>query len=184
MEKIKYFAYGSNMCSGRLRDRVPCSFVTIAKLACHQLRFHKLSKKDGSSKGDAFHTGIPEDLVWGVVFDIPTSKKADLDRFEGLGYGYHDPEVMVTLPNSNQLLVQTYIADPESIREGVAPYSWYKAYVEAGAVEHELPRGYVERVIMSVVTTEDPDKRRHAKETAKLEAWKASRSRLGSSRER
>jgi gamma-glutamylcyclotransferase len=53
---MRYFAYGSNMCSGRLRARVTCDFVTTAKLAGYQLRFHKLSR-DGSSKCDAFRTG-------------------------------------------------------------------------------------------------------------------------------
>lgn len=52
---VKYFAYGSNMCSGRLSERVSCTFVAVARLAGHQLRFHKVSK-DGSSKCDAFHT--------------------------------------------------------------------------------------------------------------------------------
>lgn len=139
MQKIKYFAYGSNMCSGRLRERVPCDFVTIARLTAHQLRFHKLSKKDSSSKGDAFYTGVATDEVWGVVFDIPASKKTVLDAFEGLGYGYEDVEVVITLPTGEQLQVRTYVADPEYIREGLAPYTWYKAYVLAGAAEHGLP---------------------------------------------
>ncbi len=140
---IKYFAYGSNMCSGRLRDRVPCEFVTVARLSGYQLRFHKLSKKDSSSKGNAFYTGVATDEVWGVVFEIPASKKAVLDAFEGLGYGYEDVGVMVN-----------------------------KAYVLAGAVEHGLPLEYVSGAIEAVVAREDPDKKRHAEETAKLQAWK------------
>ncbi len=169
---IKYFAYGSNMCSGRLRDRVPCEFVTVARLSGYQLRFHKLSKKDSSSKGNAFYTGVATDEVWGVVFEIPASKKAVLDAFEGLGYGYEDVGVMVTLLTGEQLQARTYVADPKFIREGLAPYSWYKAYVLAGAVEHGLPLEYVSGAIEAVVAREDPDKKRHAEETAKLQAWK------------
>jgi gamma-glutamylcyclotransferase (GGCT)/AIG2-like uncharacterized protein YtfP len=168
---IKYFAYGSNMCSGRLRDRVPCDFVAVAKLTAYRLRFHKLSMKDGSSKGDAFYTGFATDEVWGVVFDVPASKKAVLDAFEGLGYGYEDVGVVVTLPTGERLPVRTYVADPEFIREGLGPYSWYKAYVLAGAVEHGLPLEYVAGAIESVVAREDPDRKRHAEETAKLQAW-------------
>jgi gamma-glutamylcyclotransferase len=55
-----YFAYGSNMCTGRLRapDRVPTAeFVRIARVPQHLLRFHKLSKKDCSAKADAYLTG-------------------------------------------------------------------------------------------------------------------------------
>jgi hypothetical protein len=134
-----------------------------------------LSKKDGSSKADAFYTGVPEDGVRGVVFEIPASKKADLDAYEGLGYGYQDSEVVVTLPNSDQLSVQTYIADPKFIRESLAPYTWYKAYVQAGAVEHGLPREYIATAITSVAATEDPDKERHARETANLKAWESAK---------
>lgn len=111
------------MCSGRLRDRVPCEFVAIAKLANHQLRFHKVSKKDHSSKCDAFRTGDATDEVWGVVYDIPASKKPVLDAFEGLGYGYEDSEVVVTLPTGEQLAARTYVADPKFIKEGLAPHS-------------------------------------------------------------
>jgi gamma-glutamylcyclotransferase len=161
------------MCSGRLRDRVPCEFVAVATLAGYQLRFHKLSKKDGSSKGDAFRTGVATDLVCGVVYDIPASKMQALDAFEGLGYGYEASEVIVTLQSGEKLRAYTYVAGPKYIREGLAPYSWYKAYVHAGAIEHRLPREYIAEVIEPVVAKADPDNERHAEETRKLRAWES-----------
>ncbi|WP_354115951.1 gamma-glutamylcyclotransferase family protein [Bradyrhizobium sp. LA7.1] len=170
--KFKYFAYGSNMCSGRLRDRVPCEFITVAKLAGHQLRFHKLSEKDHSSKCDIFRTGDEAHTVWGVVYDIPVSEKAELDRFEGVRNGYEDLEVRITLPNGDQLSAQTYVADPDYIREGLAPYSWYKAYVQAGASEHGLPQQYVAEAIAPVNATKDPDPVREAKELGRLKNLK------------
>ncbi|MGJ4925984.1 gamma-glutamylcyclotransferase family protein [Bradyrhizobium sp. HKCCYLS2038] len=170
--RFKYFAYGSNMCSGRLRDRVPCEFVSIAKLAGYQLRFRKRSK-DQSSKCDIAYTGEEAHFVWGVVYDIPVSKKVDLDGFEGLGSGYDDLEVSVILSNGDQLTVQTYVADPQAIREGLVPYSWYKAYVQAGATEYGLPEQYIAESITPVATAEDPNRKRHAEETAKLRAWEA-----------
>ncbi len=47
------------------------------------------------------------------------------------------------------------------------PYHWYKALVVAGAVEHNLPKNYVEwlRVFES---TEDPDAYRRAENEALL----------------
>lgn len=165
---LKYFAYGSNMCSVRLRARVPCQFVTVARLTEYQLRFHKLSKKDRSSKCNAFYTGVATDEVWGVVFDIPASMKANLDRIEGLGYGYEDASVAVTSKAGERMLARTYVADPKFIEEGLAPYTWYKAYVLAGAAEHGLNPDYVSRAIESVVATDDPNKDRNAEETAKL----------------
>jgi len=75
----------------------------------------------------------------------------------------------------------TYVARPESVREGMAPYSWYKAYVLTGATEYELPQQYVSEAIASVPATDDPDSGRHAKEMAKLEAWEASGKKAGKS---
>ena len=51
-----YFAYGSNMLTARLRERMPsCKPLGIAKLPGHALRFHKRSK-DQSGKCNAFAT--------------------------------------------------------------------------------------------------------------------------------
>ena len=48
------FAYGSNVCSGRLRERVPSAVpVRVARLLNHSLRFHKRSG-DHSGKCDAW----------------------------------------------------------------------------------------------------------------------------------
>jgi hypothetical protein len=85
MSTILYFAYGSNMLSGRLRYRVPsCRFQTIAHLSEHRLRFHKRSN-DGSPKCNAYFSGNPTDGVYGVVCELLLSEKAELDRAEGLG---------------------------------------------------------------------------------------------------
>lgn len=47
------FAYGSNMLTDRLRERVPSARpVAVARLAGHSLRWHKVSI-DGSGKCDA-----------------------------------------------------------------------------------------------------------------------------------
>ena len=68
---------------------------------------------------NALYTGVATDEVWGVVFDIPASKKAVLDAVEGLGYGYKDVQVVVTFPTDEQFPVQTYIADPKFISQPV-----------------------------------------------------------------
>ena len=89
--KFKYFAYGSNMWTPRLRERVPSAEpMGIASVAGYRLRFHKRSI-DGSAKCNAFYTGNNANVVWGVVFDILQAEKANLDRAEGLSpKGYRD----------------------------------------------------------------------------------------------
>ncbi len=169
--KIKYFAYGSNMCSGRLRDRICCEFDAIASLPGYQLRFHKVSK-DKSSKCDAFYTGADGDEVWGVIFDIPAADKSKLDAYEGLGSGYKDASVVVQTSDGKQLQVRTYVADPKSIKTGLAPYTWYKAFVETGAQEHNLPEAYVAGAIQAIEAVQDSDRGRHERETCRLQPWK------------
>ncbi|WLB57433.1 gamma-glutamylcyclotransferase family protein [Bradyrhizobium japonicum] len=169
-QQIKYFAYGSNMCSGRLGARISCTFVTIGKLVGHQLRFHKLSK-DGSAKCDALRTGSDSDAMWGVVYDIPASEKPKLDREEGLGKGYEDAQIVVELADGTRLEAVTYVAAADAVRKGVRPFTWYKAYVEAGAEEHSLPEDYI-AAIRSVEAVQDSDGTRHEAQSFQLEQWK------------
>lgn len=105
-----YFAYGSNICTGRLRSRVPSAKpARVAKLLNHSLRFHKRST-DGSCKGDAYFTGEKRDVVWGVIFTIDPREKADLDRAEGLGRGYAEAQITVVDLNGHPELMFMYAA--------------------------------------------------------------------------
>jgi gamma-glutamylcyclotransferase len=90
-----YFAYGSNMCTGRLRLRVPSAVpLRTAKLLNHSFRFHKRSA-DRSGKGDAQFTGERTDVVGGVIFEIDPRQKRNLNRAEGLGHGYAEKRITV-----------------------------------------------------------------------------------------
>ena len=54
------FAYGSNLLTYCLRERVPSARpVTVARLAGHSLRWHKVSM-DGSGKCDVEADDVPE----------------------------------------------------------------------------------------------------------------------------
>jgi gamma-glutamylcyclotransferase (GGCT)/AIG2-like uncharacterized protein YtfP len=166
--RVKYFAYGSNMFTARLRFRVPsCEFVSMACLTKYQLRFHK-SSKDGSSKCDAFYTGAEPDALWGVVFNIDASEKPKLDEAEGLGGGYNTHSVSVTTPQGNGLEATTYLADATAIVKDQAPYTWYKEFVERGATEHGLPEDYVVAAIRATKSVPDPNPQRERDERAKL----------------
>jgi gamma-glutamylcyclotransferase len=159
-----YFAYGSNMCTGRLRarDRVPSAeFVRTAKLAAHVFRFHKRSKKDCSAKADAYFTGNAEDVVWGVVFKVNPAEKPQLDEAEGLGYGYAEKEVKVIDVDGKGRWAVMYVAEKPHIQEELCPYTWYKRFVIEGARQHGLPADYVAR-IEAMPAVEDPDRARVA----------------------
>ena len=134
--------------------------VAVATLRAHVLRFHKTGLRDGSGKCDAFATGIEADLIWGAVYELDATDKSRLDSEEGLGRGYVERTVEVT-SSAGLISAPTYMASPEAIRSALKPYSWYKDFVLAGAVEHGLPREYVD-AIRAAPVVHDPDEARAA----------------------
>jgi predicted nucleotidyltransferase len=158
---MKYFAYGSNMLTARLRSRAPsCSVVTVASLPGHSLRWHKKSK-DCSGKCDAYATDNLGDVVWGVVFEIDRRDKPCLDQAEGCGNGYWEQDIKVLDSRGHELDAFTYMAEENAVEPTRRPYSWYRDIVLAGAREHQLPRDYIE-AIARVSATEDQDRIRDA----------------------
>ena len=159
-----YFAYGSNMSLVRLKERVPSAeLLGCCSLRRHDLRFHKISK-DGSGKCDAFFTSNREDIIYGALFRIDASEKPNLDKAEGLGYGYTEKLVTVIDDNGNSVEAITYIA--AKIDETLRPYSWYVNHVLVGAKETSLPTDYIQEKIRDIGVDEDTDKERDSKERA------------------
>ena len=141
--KLYCFAYGSNMCTGRLRGRVPsANAIFVAKLDAHILRFHKRST-DGSGKADAECSGNSSDYVWGVVFEIDSNQKADLDRAEGLGQGYEEKQITLKECTGQRYVAWMYFASASHKDAVLRPYSWYVRLVVEGAKQHALPPAYV-----------------------------------------
>ena len=127
------------------------------------MTFDKISV-DGSGKCDIEATENVEDRVYGVLFEIARADKDTLDRVEGLGKGYDD-DIVPVVTGDGALDAVTYVAmmkDP-----GLKPYHWYKAFVVAGAVEHGLPRAYIDR-LNSVESVADPDDERREAQQAIL----------------
>ena len=158
---LHYFAYGSNLHSGRMTARVPSAQVVgIATLAGHALAFHKQSQVDGSGKCDAHHTGRPDDRVYGAIYAMDPGERPLLDAFEGPGYGIVERQVGI---NGGELTVFLYCALPDAIADGLQPYDWYHAFVIHGARAHALPDAYI-RLLEAVGTQPDPDAERAARE--------------------
>jgi cation transport regulator ChaC len=161
---MKYFAYGSNMSTRRIQERVPSATkVAVGALQSHQLRFHKYSTRDESGKCDAFKTSDAKDRLFGVVFEIAEEEKAGLDQTEGLGYGYDEKTAEVHLFDGTVVQAFTYIAT--NIDESLRPLDWYKEHVVRGARENELPEYYV-KLLEARECDEDPDSVRRDRELA------------------
>jgi gamma-glutamylcyclotransferase (GGCT)/AIG2-like uncharacterized protein YtfP len=161
--RIRVFAYGSNLCQGRMVKRVPSARAAgVGWLPEHAFRFHKRSK-EGSAKANAFATGNLADEVWGVIYEIDPAQIDKLDAAEGEGRGYHRREAMVSMRGGDTVCAFAYIADPDAIDDGLKPYTWYKRLVVEGARTHQLPSTYVE-LIEAAEATEDADRARDARE--------------------
>ncbi len=159
--KINYFAFGSNLSSPRLLQRIPrAEKHCVAKLDGHQLRWHKRSI-DRSGKCDILPTGNARDLVYGVVYRMSHAEKLELDVYEGAGTGYERRDISVTALSGESIDVFTYFA--LEVNQWLRPYHWYKEHVLRGALEHALPPHYVEH-IRATPSIDDDDAERQLRE--------------------
>ena len=166
-EPVVYFAYGSNMSTARLRERMPsCKPLGIATLPGHALRFHKRST-DKSGKCNAFASGEDSSVV-GVLFSFDPAERAKLDKAEGVGSGYEHAMVTVINDKGRRRKVLTYLANPDYIDNSLKPYDWYKDFVLVGGREHGLPPEYIAEYVQSVEAIQDPNKARDRKQRATL----------------
>jgi len=164
--RICAFAYGSNMLTAWLRARVPSAVaIGVGRLFAHVLKWHKPSR-DGSGKCDAEATGRADDFVWGVLFDLDATEKPALDRAEGLGNGYVERQLEI---NTGRNIVRAFAYIATAKDPSLRPYHWYKAFVVAGAIEHGLPREYLE-ILEDVPSVPDPDRERAAENERLLTA--------------
>jgi len=164
---FQYFAYGSNMFTRRLTTacRAPSAKpVGVGYVKGRRLTFDKVSQ-DGSGKCDAEATGNKTDRVYGAIFKIALTEKCALDKAEGLDKGYGEECVNVVTSSGIVKGVVTYIATKK--KAVLRPYHWYKALTIAGAVEHGLPKDYVEW-LRAFESIEDPKADRRAKHEALL----------------
>lgn len=167
MDELLYFAYGSNMSSRRLRQRVPSACALgVGRLASHRLAWHKKGG-DGSGKCD-IAPARPADAVYGVLYRMQAAHKPGLDRAEGLGRSYGQKQVDLWLPGEDRaasaLTYYALVIDPTCV-----PYDWYRDHVLIGAREHGLPEHYV-RMIEGVPTFEDSDEVRERTERQMYES--------------
>jgi gamma-glutamylcyclotransferase len=166
---FKVFSYGSNMLTARLRTR--CSSAAsngVAELTGYELRWHKQSK-DGSGKSDIVVTNNPRQSVFGVLYEIASPEKHDLDEAEGLGRGYAEIDVQV-ICEGREIAAKAYQAT--NVNSKLRPYTWYHAFVMAGAREHKLPTDYIGQ-IEQISCDEDPERERHRTNISLLEGARA-----------
>ena len=143
-----YFAYGSNMDPGQMRQRCPSAqFVAVAKLPDHRLAFTRHAKDRDCGTCD----GVPEpgQDIWGVVLDIPESDLRSLDQSEGYEpgrpldancYAREQRQVYRDGNRDEPLLVWLYFANRQP--NPPLPNAAYKKQLVDGAKFWRLPEEY------------------------------------------
>jgi hypothetical protein len=137
------FAYGSNMCSGRIRDyRVHPISSCVAKLTGYDLCFDKRSG-DGSGKVNIVPSKNKDSEIWGVIYEI---SHTDLDKLDEGEKGYYRSEIVVSTKDGSNVKAWDYMAQESFITKGLKPYTWYKRFLVEGAREHDLPEDYIAKL--------------------------------------
>ncbi|MCP4878748.1 MAG: gamma-glutamylcyclotransferase [Gammaproteobacteria bacterium] len=159
--KLNYFAFGSNLSSPRLLQRLPeVSVHCVATLTQHQLCWRK-NDRGQSGKCDIEFTGKHDDIVYGVIYLMTHDDKLELDIYETTGFGYDHKHIEVTTIHGESIKAFTYYA--LDIDHSQQPFHWYKEHVLRGALEHDFPSHYVEH-IRTTRSIDDHDVDRHHRE--------------------
>lgn len=142
-----YFAYGSNMNPTQIHFR--CSqprVIGAARLADYRLKFYGYSSIwDGAL--ETVRPALGEE-VWGVLYALNPADWEQLDvwqdaRMDGAGQYFHYP-VTVTDRQGQEHFVSLYKKD--EVRVPSEPSQEYLDYIVQGAIKHELPPDYVEKL--------------------------------------
>lgn len=159
-----YYAYGSNLCLPRLRDRVTkVSLVAVGELKGWQLVFNKHGR-DNSAKANIEQTNEPSESVCGALLEIPAENWDGLRRAER--FPEHYSEVLVPVSTNEGLLsAVTYVGCAAFLSDDLLPFDWYLEHIVRGGTELGLPFSYLNGIARTK-TISDPDMERAAREAS------------------
>jgi cation transport regulator ChaC len=144
LTSTKYFAYGSNMDPQRMNERdVHFSQRRHAILKGYALKFNKVSSNN-PREGYANIVQKKDEIVEGVLYEIPESDLSKLDRAEGYPTHYQKMSVLVKLDDDTEVWAVTYVAQPSKLREGLKPTREYLNHLLAA--QDILSESYVEKL--------------------------------------
>ena len=146
---MKFFAVGTNMDEAQLRAWIPSARrLTIGSLSGFTLRWHKRSAHGG--KLAALRTGHPDDVVWGVVYEVDGPDWQHIDEGQRAS-GYRGERVTVVGPDGAEHDASVYVARTEMIDESMPPTRSYRDPIVNAARANGLPAEYVEELARTAV---------------------------------
>ena len=146
--KVKVFAYGSNMCTQRMRGRISSAEpLGSAKLPNRRL---VCNKKSDDCSGKANLVDSDGNTVWGVLYEIDSTQLKKLDDCEK---GYKN--ICLDVLTEHDLVVSAHVYISCKLTADPRPYNWYKELMVKGAIEHQLPPYYIE-LLKQIESKPDP----------------------------
>ncbi len=134
--KILYFAFGSNMCTARMKQRIPSARVIGPATLPHWILVCNKLGRDGSAKANIVRRHGAN--VHGIIYALNANDLEILDRIEA---GYQRKTLKVISPASVSARAEAYVAT--RLTPDPLPYGWYKDLILSGAREHGLPESYL-----------------------------------------
>jgi len=129
---MKYFAYGSNMDSNRMKERgINFAKREHAIIKGWKLEFNKVSFKN-PKEGYANIVMKENSVVEGVLYEIPDSDLKTLDRYEGYPTHYGRIKIIVIMDNGEKVEAVTYVAKPDKVKDGLKPSREYLSHLLKG----------------------------------------------------
>jgi gamma-glutamylcyclotransferase len=137
-----YFAYGSNMDEGEIRDHCPsCRYLGTACLEEHRLAFTRRSIRSGTGVADVLPA--PGHEVWGALYELDDKDLDALDSKEGRGWAYAREQKRVRLSTDGSehdaIIYTVVLKEPAE----VPPSRHYLIRLIAAAEHRALPEAYV-----------------------------------------
>ncbi len=97
------------------------------------------------------HTGDPNDVVWGLLWDVTQKHLDALDGFEGVAAGRYLRET-IGAAHTDQADPVAAVVYRDPITDPGAPRTGYLERVISGALAHELPAAYINDVLRPFAT--------------------------------
>ena len=149
VETVRFFAVGTNMDEELLGNWIPFPRrLTIASLSGFALRWHKRSSEGG--KLAPLRTGRPDDVVWGVVYEVDGTAWQQIDEAQR-GAGYREERVTVVGPDGAEHDASVFVARAEMIDESIMPMRSYRDPIVSAARANGLPAEYVDELARTPV---------------------------------
>ncbi|XP_048418603.1 gamma-glutamylcyclotransferase a [Stegostoma tigrinum] len=146
-DSFRYFGYGSNL----LRKRLQLQNPSAVQIAVGYLRGYKLAFGFPDLQESAWGGGVatvissPEDVVWGVIWQLESADRPSLDDQEGVKIGLYSP-IQVNIQRENtgeEVLCWTYQMNNF---HSALPSPLYKEVICTGAKQSGLPAEYIKKL--------------------------------------